>query len=151
MEQDTSLESRRLARQATLDMLTVTWARGAGVGSFQFLFPGYKQHYPEIDGGNGERRFWMHAHDDLLEIPAEQGVAGLVIILAACGYLVLVLVRGAFWKNPLAGCLVYGAALTLVQAWWDFPFHCSAVFHLWWLLLVLAAMWVRFEKNIARA
>jgi hypothetical protein len=58
--------------------------------------------------------------------------------------------RRFFWQNPLSGCVAFGAGLMLLQAWWDFPFHCPAVFLLWWALLVLVAMWIRFEETNAR-
>ena len=116
---DDSVADRRIARLATLDLLADSWVRGAGVGSFRFLFSIYQQHYPSIYSEGGRRLVWEHAHNDILEIAAEQGIAGTVIILAAGIYLALLLVRGAFWRNPLGGCVVLGAMLTLVQAWWD--------------------------------
>lgn len=97
MEEDTSLESRRVATAAALDMAKDYWLQGAGVGSFRFIFPLYQQRYPEIYVQNGHRLFWEHAHNDLVEIVEEQGVAGMAIILAACGYLMTSLIRGYFW------------------------------------------------------
>lgn len=151
MEEDASLESRRIAKAASLDMAKDYWVRGAGVGSFRFLFPLYQQNYPSIYHEGGNRLVWEHAHNDIVEIALEQGVAGLVLVLASGAYLAVLLVRGCFWQNALSGCVVFGAALTLVQAWWDFPFHCPAVFLLWCALLVLAVMWTRFDEINVRA
>ena len=146
MEEDVSLESRRVAREASLDMAKDYWVQGAGAGSFRFLFTLYQQHYPSIYHADGTQLFWEHAHNDILEIALEQGVAGLALIFAAGGYLAVLLTRGFCWQNPLSGCVVLGAALMFVQAWWDFPFHCPAVFLLWWSLLVLATMSTQFEE-----
>jgi O-antigen ligase len=150
-EQEVMVEDRRIARQATLDMARETWVRGAGVGSFRFLFPLYQQNYAAIYHAGTQRLYWEHAHNDLVELLAEQGVAGLLLIAGACGYLMLGLLRARAWENPLSGCIVFGAVLTLLQAWWDFPFHCPAVFTLWWAALVLALMWARFEEQGARS
>ncbi|MBI5770144.1 MAG: O-antigen ligase family protein [Verrucomicrobia bacterium] len=150
-EKDSSLESRRVAREATFDMVKANWVRGAGAGSFRFLFPLYQQNYPSIYVEGRTRMFWEHAHNDVMEIIAEQGVAGLVILSASLLYVLGALVRGRFWRNPLSGCIVLGAAFTIFQAWWDFPFHCTAVFTLWWVLLASAVLWTRFEAQGAPA
>jgi O-antigen ligase len=144
---EVSLEDRRLAKDATLDMAKDYWKRGAGVGSFRYIFPLYQQKHPTIFGTGGGRLFWEHAHNDVVEIIAEQGIAGLLILIGACGYLGFGLLRARFWRNPLSGCIVFGVLLTIFQAWWDFPFHCVAVFSLWWIVLLLATMWARFEDQ----
>jgi O-antigen ligase len=97
--QDASLESRRIATTAALDMLKENWAMGAGSGSFRFLFPAYQQHYPEIFAANGVRLYWEHAHNDLVEIAAELGAPGVALLLAAGFYLAARLVKDFFWGN----------------------------------------------------
>ena len=69
--QEVSVHSRVLAHEAAREMLGDHWVRGVGAGGFQYLFPEYVKHYPEIyDHGN---LFWEHAHCDWLEIPIELG------------------------------------------------------------------------------
>jgi O-antigen ligase len=140
-----------MATTASLDMAKDYWPKGAGAGSFRFVFPLYQQRYPEIYRLNGSPLFWEHAHNDVVEIAVEQGVAGTVLILAALAWLLLALVRACFWENPLSGCIVFGALLLAGQAWWDFPFQCPAILMLWWSMLVLAVMWARFEDLNVKA
>jgi len=54
----------------------------------------------------------------------------MTIIFAGCVYIGVSLLRGRFRQSPVNVCLVFGAALTLVQAWWDFPLPmpCRATF-----------------------
>jgi O-antigen ligase len=145
MEKDVSLEMRRGARIATFDMTKDYWARGAGVGSFRFLFPVYQQHYPSIFKDGEKRLFWEHAHNDLLEIVTEQGIVGVALIGCAVLYFIILSVGACFWRNPMVGPIVLGVVLTCVQAWWDFPFQCPSVLALWWVIVVGAVMWARFE------
>jgi len=144
--QDTSLESRRVATKAALDMLKDYWGKGAGSGSFRFLFPAYQQYYPEIFAQDGIRLSWEHAHNDIVEIAVELGSPGVLLLLAAGVYLVARLIKGYFWENPLSGCVVLGNILLLGYAWWDFPFQCPAVLVLWCSLVVAATMWISFEE-----
>ncbi len=145
-QQDTSGESRRIARQATSEMLHDYWPKGAGSGSFRFLFPVYQAHYPEIDYYHGARLYWEHAHDDVLELTAELGLVGVLLFVAALGSLALPLVRNFFWQNPLSACVVFGLGLCAVYSWWDFPFQCPAILMLWWVLAVAATMWTEMEE-----
>ncbi|HVS54046.1 MAG TPA: O-antigen ligase family protein [Opitutaceae bacterium] len=144
--EDASLESRRIATRASLEMLRDYWRLGAGSGSFEFLFPAYQQHYPEIFMPGGHRLLWEHAHNDLVEIPAELGLPGMLLIFAGAAYLLLLLTRNYFWTNPVSGCIVLGLSLLLGSAWWDFTFQNPAILTLSCALLVAATMWTLLEE-----
>lgn len=145
--EDNALETRRVATSASLDMLKDYWAKGAGAGSFRFLFPIYQQRYPEIyHTPDGRRMFWEHAHNDIVEFPLEFGLTGTLLVLAAAGYWLVLLCRAFFWENPLSLCMVFGAILLVAYSWWDFPFQCPAVLVLWCALAVTTVMWTTFEE-----
>ena len=144
--EDNSIGIRQIATRASLDMLKDYWGTGAGAGSFQFLFPLYQQHYPEIYSANGNQMFWEHAHNDLVELSIELGLPGILLILAATGYWVILLCKNYFWGNPLSVCVVIGAVLLTAYAWWDFPFQNPAILVLWCSLGVTTAMWTMFEE-----
>jgi hypothetical protein len=143
---------RTLAREATREMFADRGAFGWGAGCFRYGFPLYAQHFPEIyQYPSGLRKYWEHAHDDLLEIPAELGWVGLiplgVILLTGTG----ALWRVRFWTNPLSYCLVAACVLTLVHGWVDFVFQCPAVLLTWSVLLAGAARWAELDTPPDRA
>jgi O-antigen ligase len=146
MEKDTSLESRRLATEASLGMLEDHWKLGTGAGSFKFLFPVYQQRFPTILEANGRRRFWEHAHNDILEFPIELGAPGMLILFAGAGYLAFGLIRCFFWENPLSASIVLGLGLLLFYSWWDFPFQNPAVLTTWCACWVAVLMWTQMEE-----
>lgn len=142
---DTSLLQRQVATKASIEMLRDTWPEGIGAGGFRFLFPKYQIRYPELE----YPKFWENAHNDLVQIPIEQGLAGVILIIAGLVSVVIALIRAYFWENPLSFALVFGCALLVVYAWWDFPCHNPAVLLTWCVLLVTAAMWAKFEESNA--
>lgn len=144
--EDSSIASRRIATTASLDMLRDYWGTGAGAGSFRFLFPVYQRQYPEISSYRGQRLFWEHAHNDIVEFPIELGIPGTLLILAAAGYWAALLFKSYCWENPFSVCVVFGALLLIAYAWWDFPFQCPAILILWCALGVATAMWTQFEE-----
>jgi O-antigen ligase len=132
-------------------MLSDRWLFGWGAGCFRYGFPIYAQHYPAIyTDPDGSRKYWEHAHDDLLEIPIELGAAGLLpIAIASCIGLVS-LFRRRFWQNPLSFCIVAGCTLTVAHAWLDFVFQCPAVLLTWAVLLLAGARWAEIDISAAR-
>lgn len=144
---DTSLESRRMADKASLDMLKDYWAKGAGAGSFQFLFPRYQARHPDLDAATrSENVFWQYAHNDLLQFPIELGVPGVLIIGAALAFMGMLLMRSYAWENPLTGCVVFGGLALIAYSWWDFPFQNPAILLTWCVLGVGATMWAMLEE-----
>jgi O-antigen ligase len=144
--EDLSLAGRELATKAAADMLDDYGLKGVGAGGFQFLFPIYQHRYPDLVEYAGRREFWEHAHNDVLEIPIELGLAGTLLIFGSVLYLGALLMRSYFWQNPLSGCVVFGAFLLVVYGWWDFPFQNPAILITWCVLGVAATMWTTFEE-----
>jgi hypothetical protein len=146
MREDTSLEFREKATAAALDMLKDYWGKGAGAGSFQFLFPIYQHRHPELVSAAGRRMFWQDAHNDILQFPVELGLTGTVLILLAAGFWMIQLVRSYCWENPLSACVVFGAVLMVIYGWWDFPFQNPAILITWCTLWPAVTMWTQFEE-----
>lgn len=144
---DGSLQGRWLATKASIDLASAHWPRGAGAGSFRFLFPIYQQRYPEIFTLGGRRMVWENAHNDPVQTVAELGLGGCLLVALAVGYVLIVLVRNYAWQNPLSGAVVLGLALVSIYSWWDFPFQNSAFLILWWTIAVSAAMWATMEER----
>lgn len=145
-----SVRSRQLATEASWDMLQANWKFGTGAGSFQFLFPIYQQHYPEIVARGREHFFWKHAHNDFMEIPAELGLFGVVIITLSFGYWLLVLIRAYFWDNPLSLIVITGLLLVTASGWFDFPFENPAILLTWCALWPAVALWTQYEERNLR-
>ncbi len=146
-----TMGDRTVVRQAAARMLSDHWLFGCGSGSFRYLFPLYSQHYPSIyQFGDSLRKYWEHAHDDLLEIPIELGLAGLLAPFLAVASGVPGLLRRRFWRNPVSFCLIAGCVLTVVHAWLDFVFQCPAVLLTWSVLLVCATRWTELDTLVAK-
>jgi hypothetical protein len=142
----TELHSRNLARKAAFDMFRDHWLFGWGTGCFRHAFPLYSQKYPELTNtGNGKSLYWEHAHDDLVEFPAELGLAGCLLILVPIGCGVWALWRRRFWREPLMLCLVVACVLLAVHANMDFVFQNPAVLFTAAILLVSAIRWPAFD------
>ena len=149
--EDMSLESREWATAAAVGMLKDNWKGGIGAGSFRFLFPIYQHRDPRlVSHPGGSPMFWEHAHNDVVQIPIELGLTGMILVVTMAGYLVFALIRSFFWENPLSGCTVLGAGLIVVYAWWDFPFQCPAILLTWCVLGVAVTLWTRFEEMNVR-
>jgi len=146
-----TLRDRMWVRQAAGQMLRDRWFFGWGAGCFRYGFPLYAQHYPTVyEYGNGLRKYWEHAHDDLLEIPIELGAAGLLPIAATLASGLPGLRRRRFWRNPVSFCIILACALTVAHGWLDFVFQCPAVLLTWSVLLVAAARWAELDPSAAR-
>jgi hypothetical protein len=147
LQQDRALAVRGVATQAALDMLADHRVLGAGAGAFRHVFPIYQARHPELTMSLGERRFWEHAHNDLVQFPIELGLAGVALPLLALGCAWVALIRHHFWANPLGACGVLGLLLLIPYAWWDFPFQCPAILITWGALWPVFALWVKFEEQ----
>jgi hypothetical protein len=144
---DGSLDIRERATAASLEMLRNHWITGVGASSYQFVFPTYQHRYPELVATNGNRKFWEHAHNDIVQFPIELGCIGVGFILLVGGYWTLALTRSYFWENPFAACAVFGLLLSLAYAWWDFPFQCPAIMITWSALWSAITRWTEFEEQ----
>jgi hypothetical protein len=142
-----TLHSRTLAREAAEEMFRDRWIYGWGAGCFRYGFPLYQQKYPEIYMGPSGRKYWEHAHDDLLEFPLELGLVGMIPVSAALGYAFWRAARARVWRHPFSVCAVAGCLLTLVHAWVDFVFQNPAVSATWVVLLLSAVRWAELEAS----
>ena len=143
---ETSVESRQLATQATWEMVQANPWGGYGAGSFRYVFPLYQQHYPQLLGDRGVRLYWTHAHNDLLEFPAEFGICGMAILVFGAGYWALRLLRNFFWENPLALLVSIGLLLLVAHGWTDFIFHNPAVLLTWCAIWPAITLWAEYEE-----
>ena len=142
---------RTLTRRAATDMLHDRWLFGWGAGGFRYGFTKYAKRYPEIgQSADGRRRYWEHAHNDLLEFPVELGLAGMLPLAGMLGYGAWQLGRRRFWRNPVSLCLVLGCGLVMVHAWVDFVFQCPAVLLTWSVLLTGAVRWLELDQTGVR-
>jgi len=96
---------------------------GAGLGSFETVFPRYQSFPSDF--------LWDHAHNDYAEVLAETGLAGGAAILSALGLFFWLAFRNLRQRlrNP-AGWMQFAAALGccgfLVHSFADFNFHIPA-------------------------
>ena len=143
-----SISDRAEAHAAAAEMLVKRPVFGYGAGCFRYGFPEFVSKRPSIYySGIANRRFWEHAHNDLLEYPVEFGIAGSALFLAGIGWLGWQLLRRRFWNNPLALPVAAGCALTLVHAWGDFVFQNPAILLTWAVLLLAAGRWAELEHQ----
>ena len=150
MREDHSLEVREQVTKADLDMLKDYWGKGAGSGSFRFLFPIYQYRYPELVSAEGRQKYWEEAHNDIVQIPLELGLVGMSLLALGGLYWFVLLVKSFFWENPLSMCVVFGALLLLAYSWWDFPFQNPAVLITWCCLWPAVVLWTQFEESNVR-
>ncbi len=134
---DISVQWRKTANAASTDMLRANGVRGVGAGGFQYLFPIHQQHYPQI----ATRQFWSHALNDVLEIPIELGLPGVLLIAASFAYWARELVRVRAWADPLGGPIVLGLLFVIVMGCADFVFYSPAILIPWCALWPAAARW----------
>ena len=121
----------------TWEMLKERWWWGWGAGAFRYYFPVYQRGNPVLDRKVGGRQlFFSHAHNDLLQLPTELGVAGSSAIVIGLLYWPWLAWRR--WRQvSLAVMMLWGAsALTILHASFDTIFHCPAVLVLFFVLLV---------------
>ena len=141
---DPSYVSRKLAREAATEMYGDHWARGVGAGGFRFLFPEYVRHRPMIYEKG--QLFWEHAHNDWLEIPIELGLAGVLLLAGAVGWLGWTWSRFGGLRHPLALMIALGAGQILAHALIDFPFQCPAILVTWWALVIISLRWLELDS-----
>lgn len=143
-----SARDRTQAHAAALEMFAAEPVFGWGAGCFRYGFPLHVYRHPEIYySGTAQRKFWEHAHNDLLEYPIEFGVVGSLLMAAPLGWLGWALVRRRFWSNPLALLAALGCVLCLVHARMDFVFQNPAILLTWAVVLLSAARWAELDQQ----
>jgi O-antigen ligase len=88
--------------------------------------------------------FYAQAHSDWLQIVAETGLVGTVLI-GLLGALPLLTLRRHHCREPLVLYPLLGCALILLYAWVEFPFECPAVAIFFWLMLFAAVRYAQLS------
>ena len=145
---DPSYVGRKLARESASQMYGDHWVRGVGAGGFRYLFPEYIRDKPLIYERG--QFFWEHAHNDWLEIPIELGLAGVLLLAGAVGWLGWKWGRFGGLRHPLALMIALGAGQILAHALIDFPFQCPAILVTWWALMIVSLRWLELDAPPAR-
>lgn len=143
-----SARDRTEAHAAASEMFAAEPVFGWGAGCFRFGFPLHLYRHPEIYyAGTNQRKYWEHAHNDLLEFPIEYGIVGSLLLAAPLGWIGWALVRRRFWTNPLALLALLGCGLTLVHARMDFVFQNPAILITWAVVLLAAIRWAELDQQ----
>jgi putative inorganic carbon (HCO3(-)) transporter len=147
---DAGLDVERVAvwRTTTRMCADFPWT-GSGAGTFRWVFPAYRD-------GSGSALFYEHAHNDYLELIAEQGALGAVLlggaVFAAMATNMLAFLRrrdlGA--RAVLFGVNVATTAL-LIHGLVDFNFHIPANAAYFFVLLGLGMAATSVEPAGANA
>jgi O-antigen ligase len=109
---------------------------GWGIGSYELAFPLYQGNYLRQSNGRLTERLG-YAHNDWLQMFAEAGIVGCILLLAPglwCSW--------RAWRAgwPLGRIALGGCTLIAIYAWVDFPFNNPAILLAWTILLVGAAV-----------
>lgn len=116
---------------------------GWGCGCYEIVFPVFQGDYLRDAQGRATARFEF-AHNDWLQVLAENGIAGAALLLSAAG----LLARRTWGAAGRAGrWALGGAAVVAVYAWIDFPFHNPAVLLLWTVLVASAGRLNRGQEG----
>lgn len=123
-----ALKARLQVRDAAWTMLGDRWLLGWGAGSFRHGFPLYAQNYPDIyQVGVQGGIHWEHAHDDLIEIPLELGLAGILPVVIILIHGIARIARRRLWDNPVSISMFAACGLLTLHANVDFVLQCPAV------------------------
>ncbi len=110
---------------------------GSGLGSYRYIFPKYKRSIAQA--------VYHHAHNDYLELAAETGMVGFLIIMGLAGYFWQQVItkwhrrKSTYVKGLVFGCIGGGAAM-LFHSFADFNMHIPAN-----ILLLTVIMGVSFS------
>ena len=144
--------SRQVASQATAEMFLDRWIWGWGAGCFRHAFPLFARDHPQIYGDDSTgRKYWEHAHNDLLQFPAELGVVGIAPLGFVALWAARRLIRRKFWRQPLGLSGIAGCGLTLLHASVDFVFQNPAVLVTWSGILIVLLRWPEAEPPMNAA
>ncbi|MEZ0218598.1 MAG: O-antigen ligase family protein [Rariglobus sp.] len=147
---DSSVNSRTLARHATMEMARDNLVTGWGAGSFRHYFPVYQHKYYQIhhtDENASYRLRWEYAHNDYVQLLAELGLVGALLIasMLACG--IRHLIRHGVWQRPHLMFVLLALVITAMHAWIDFQFHNPAILLLWCASATLLGRWAELETR----
>lgn len=112
-----TIEVRRLLYASTLALAKDALPLGVGAGNYRVQFPRFRD-AREIEISSRGHRFGTRvvvAHNDPLQVFAEFGIAGLLILLAGCWLVVAAIAKGRLASTGIA-VLVAWVPLTLLRA-----------------------------------
>jgi len=158
--QGSSLRTRLLIWNSTIDMIKDRPLLGSGLGTFPLHYLDYQadflQNNPDYMQFLGKA---AEAHNEYLQIWAEMGIIGLLLFL-----LIIII----FYRTNLNSIkklktikgkiiiigLISGVTVTLVHSIFSFPFHIPAVGAAFWFLIGLAVasedIFVKKEKGVGK-
>lgn len=156
-EQDktVSIEHRRIAATATVEMGNDSPWLGHGFSSYRYLFPLYQRNHPQIyskpawvNKQRTERRlFWEHAHNDYAEYYAEGGWTAVALAAALLACIGASLRRSAIFSQPALLVFVGAPTLVALAAFADFPFHNPAILLTAASVLAVTLRWAAMERQ----
>ena len=127
---------RVLYRQGTEAMFLDAWPVGFGAGTWPHAFEAYRP------AASYEWRRVPHAHNEYLQMLAEQGVTGFVLL---SGMLIAALLRiarsvtmrSSTFERGLSLGVLLGVFSLLIHSWWDYQFHIPGNAAFFFILLAL--------------
>lgn len=129
---DTGDDMRLRALPTLLTMARTYFPAGGGFGGFDPLF---RMHEPF---GLLKQTYFNHAHNDLLEVIIEGGLAALLLLLAALAWWIRASVRAWGRDAPLAQLGSAIILLVLVASAFDYPVRTPIIM----AVLAIAAAWL---------
>jgi O-antigen ligase len=130
--------NRAEQRELSYEIIAANPLIGTGVGTYRWIFPTYK------DERFGPY-FYEHAHNDFLEILAEQGVIGFVLLAAGIGLIFIRVARAYVQRHDplMRGALfatIAGCVSLLIHGLVDFNFQIPANAGYFFVLLGVGAV-----------
>jgi putative inorganic carbon (HCO3(-)) transporter len=117
-EDFTSEGGRAMVWRDTLEMVAAFPWTGAGFGSFAAVYPLFRS--------QGVRLLYEHAHNDLLQLAAEGGLVGVLLLALLLASLVPRLLASLRGSSPTRAGAAAGLSALLLHALVDFNFHIPA-------------------------
>lgn len=144
-DQMLSLEGRVAAWRNMIPMLRDHALTGAGLGSFQWIFPAYQTQF--LDYG------WFHAHQDYLELSVELGVPAVFLLMMGIAVLLTRSLCLTSEKDFSTFALVWGCSAGLLSISFhglsDFNFAIPAQTLLYFIVLGAVCRLLDFQKQVS--
>lgn len=157
-EGEASLHTRIVAAEMAREMFADHRWFGIGAGGYRHLEPAYTGRNPMLAReigfhGNGRHhveRYWTHdAHNDHLQLLAELGVAGGLLVYGLLAGGLSALTAGTRRRHPVVYATTAGVLVIILLAVFDFPFLNPAILGSLVLLIPLACRWADLEPASA--
>ncbi|MCX5829794.1 MAG: O-antigen ligase family protein [Deltaproteobacteria bacterium] len=142
---DLAYQDRALVTHNSLKMFDDYRMAGVGVGNFKYAYPRYQD-------PKHVRQSMIFSHNDWVQLLAEAGVVGLILMLAGIGYYLYPVVRKCLARrSAFAVCLGVAslAALvaTAIHAWSDFNLRIPANFMILTAVLAIGFCALHLEEG----